>query len=175
LGTLWTASRQSTIGVRVRYKLYRQNKDKEQHLLRTEGGRHSKPCRWRLGTWVLGRLEESRGGASTACASRWARLDQGTDRQIVHRSSKKGGAMRLRLRLGARASTRCQARAIMYDAQDRYRGDSRPGSRGYHRPSAGAAEAEAMPARTDRAINTDAIVFMARTPYPRSGQHHCRP
>src|SRR5262245_50432315 len=79
--------------------------------------------------------------------------------------------MHLSLRLGARASSRCQARAIMYDAQDRYRGDSRPGSRGYHRPSAGAAEAEAMPARTDRAINTDAIVFMARTPYPRSDQH----
>jgi hypothetical protein len=53
----------------VRYKLWRSNKDKEQHLLRTEGGRHSMPCPWRLGTWVLGRLEESRGGTSTACAS----------------------------------------------------------------------------------------------------------
>ena len=75
-------------------------------------------------------------------------------------------------RRGPRAGVK--ARAIMYDAQDRYRGDSRPGSRGRHRSSAAFAEA-AMPARTDRAINTDTIVFMARTPYARSGQHHCCP
>ena len=98
-----------------------------------------------------------------------ARVAEGAHRQVAH------GGMRLRVRLGARASSRCQARAIMYDAQDRYRRDSRPGSRGYHWPSTGFAEAEAMPARTDRAINTDAIVFMARTPYARSGQHLCRP
>ena len=75
-------------------------------------------------------------------------------------------------RRGPRAGVK--ARAIKYDAQDRYRGDSRPGSRGRHRSSAAFAEA-AMPARTDRAINTDTIVFMARTPYARSGQHHCCP
>ena len=92
------------------------------------------------------------------------RLGEAADRQIAH------GAMHLSLRLGGRGR-RVDIKPAPYHAQDRYRGDSRPGSRGYHRPSYGFAEAEATPARIDRAINTEAIVFMARTPYERSGQH----